>query len=818
MLKIVNMIPNSWSDEENQDCEPNLSVNPANPNQIIGTAFTYDNPAGTSALSPAMTGNWAPFFYSTDGGNTWNLEFVLPSAAGVQYPTGDVTSRFGGTSGEVYSGLISVSAGSILINRAPNATTKQTTIASTPGDQPFLEATSSAGEDKLYVGYNVNGLNSTVLVFLNAATSAVFTSNSLDVRDPADMPPTRTAIHSSGTVYCAFYGYNGPLLGPGLPNANATRDVVVVKDLNWGASLAPFQALIDGIDHKVGVQVATAIQNPWYHTNSLDPNFGHDRFGPELAIAVDPNNVQRVYIAYATGTGNTDFTLHLRFSHDGGQNWSGDVRTVFKAKNPSIAITTLGMVGFAYQQVVGPNWMTVLEVSHDGFVSSFSTHVLANTPTNAPTPSPLYGTYIGDYIKLEANGKDFYGTFCANNAPVKANFPSGVIYQRNVNWATETLLGNDGVTPVAVSIDPFFFKLTVGTPSVATAIANRGFFGNVCLGSFVDEMLTINNHGHGKLEITNIISTSVDFEAPGVLSYPLEVRAGVSIDVMIRFRPNAHGFHAGKVKIFSNDPASPHVIDVSGECPAPELSLLLANNGNFGKVCVGSFVDECLILNSRGKCRVSVTGISASPPDFLAPEVITYPLVIGGGDSLPVPIRFAPSSVGPHNGTIVVTSNDPASPHKIKVSGTAPSGKLAVGGSLCFGGVKACCRAERTLTICNVGDCSLRVTSVAFKRKSRCWKLINNPFPAVLHPGSCMGVVIRYKATEKCPVACELVIKSDDPVTPEKTLDVMAYTIWNEGGCTHGCDDCRKGCCEKRHDDCCCQGSADDCCQDEEDD
>ncbi len=62
MLKIVNMIPNDWSDEENQDCEPNLSVNPADTRQIVGTAFTFDNPAGTSAVSPTMTGNWAPLF------------------------------------------------------------------------------------------------------------------------------------------------------------------------------------------------------------------------------------------------------------------------------------------------------------------------------------------------------------------------------------------------------------------------------------------------------------------------------------------------------------------------------------------------------------------------------------------------------------------------------------------------------------------------------------------------------------------------------------------------------------------------------------
>ena len=100
-LKVVNMIPNSWSDEQNQDSEPNLSVNPANPAEIIGTAFTYDNPAGTSAVSPAMATNWAPIFSSLDGGDTWALQFVLPSAVGDQLPTWDVTCRYSGAGVEI---------------------------------------------------------------------------------------------------------------------------------------------------------------------------------------------------------------------------------------------------------------------------------------------------------------------------------------------------------------------------------------------------------------------------------------------------------------------------------------------------------------------------------------------------------------------------------------------------------------------------------------------------------------------------------------------------------------------------------------------
>jgi hypothetical protein len=108
------------------------------------------------------------------------------------------------------------------------------------------------------------------------------------------------------------------------------------------------------------------------------------------------------------------------------------------------------------------------------------------------------------------------------------------------------------------------------------------------------------------------------------------------------------------------------------------------------------------------------------------------------------------------------------------------------------------------------------VTSVAFKRKSKNWKLVNNPFPATLAPGASLGVVIRYKATEKCPIASELIITSDDPVTPVRTLDAMAYTIWcqckGSVGQTDadGCE-CGRSCNA-------CGGAADDCCTDEDDD
>jgi len=181
---------------------------------------------------------------------------------------------------------------------------------------------------------------------------------------------------------------------------------------------------------------------------------------------------------------------------------------------------------------------------------------------------------------------------------------------------------------------------------------------------------------------------------------------------------------------------------------------------------------------------------------------LSYPLTIEAGGSLQVPIRLQPTSVGPKSATITVTSDDPAGPRTVLLSGNAPSGKLAVTGSTDFGEVENCRLAQRTVSICNVGECDLHVTKVAFSRKRRHFRLINNPFPETLRPGSCLNVVIQYKGS--CdPECCELVITSDDPITPIRILDVVAYTRCYKpcGSCDpcKPCDPCNKD--EERHED-----------------
>ncbi len=355
-------------------------------------------------------------------------------------------------------------------------------------------------------------------------------------------------------------------------------------------------------------------------------------------------------------------------------------------------------------------------------------------------------------------------------------------------------------------------------PVIAVNLEDDLQFGVVCAGPKFLTMQVFNT-GNVDLMILGIsrVAGSGDFTLVPSPATPLKISPGSQVDFTIEYNPTTRGVNEAAVfQIVNDDPVTPFLDVVArGFGGTGSLVTVIPDRGRFGNCCVGSFVDEGLTLHNNGPCEMTVTDVTSSSAEFEPPLVTSYPLIIAAGDSITLPIRFQPATHGAKSATITVFSDDPAGPKQVLVAGDAPSGKLAVTGSTCFGGVKSCCSSERTISLCNVGDCQLNVTSVAFRHKNPHWKLIHNPFPAALHPGSCLALVIRYTAKERCPRSCDLVITSDDPATPVRMVELMAYTIWDDCGCKECCEDCRKGRCEKRHHECCCQKCPDDCGEEE---
>jgi hypothetical protein len=439
-IRVVNMIPQSQSNEANDDSETNIAVNPADPRIIGATAFTNNFPTSV--------------FLSSDGGETWVEAGIVPVG------TGDYNAKFSRNAlycGNLDPALLCLIGLGMEVFRStdPFSGTPMTQIDSQPcADQPWMAVETvrrgpDAGKDRVYAGYtNWNNVVSVATIDISQdGTAAVPAFNSVQLQNRAvtrNAPSVRPAIHSNGTVYAAYFDWRGPNVFP--TYGSTIADVVVARDDNWG--LNNFQDLIDPGDSHFGVRVVTG-----FNAN-FNGALGPDRFGSDLALAVDPRpeHSRRVWLGWCDMQG-TSYTLHVRRSTDHGKKWSPDLLTVSNAKNPGLAVSTEGRVGVFYQQLTGPagaqRWEYHVQFTRNGV--DWDDALLANTAIT---------NWTGDYNFLQAHGRDFYGTFATDNTPDLANFPHGVRYQRNVNFATKQLLDLTGTVVIAASIDPFFFKIS----------------------------------------------------------------------------------------------------------------------------------------------------------------------------------------------------------------------------------------------------------------------------------------------------------------------------------------------------------------------
>jgi hypothetical protein len=487
--RLVNMVPNSRSGETNQDAEPTITVDPNNFQHMAGSAFTSDN----LAQNPMVT-DTAPIYVSTDGGNTWTLAFIVPSRIG-GFPTGDITlsfsSRPSGAAAHktswLYGGILRSTATGLpmtaLRSQDPFSSTLMTVLDTRSGhvDQPHTIAKTGGKEDRLYIGFNngfgnfpcpppvaPNGRSSTLDVSQDASIAApTFTLDLIEARNSncqngfAQVP----AVHKDGTVYAAFiHDWSAP---PSFPTG--TPRLVVVRDDHWGSGASPFTALKDPSDTVAGRFVTAAITMP-------SGAMGQNRLGASnVSIAVDPNNSDRVYLAWGEANGSNSETIHVRRSIDRGHKWSKDLLTVTSAMNPEIAINNLGIVGVLFQSVTAGKWETRLVLSNNLDATTFATPGTLLASQSASTPLATFSPYLGDYASLVAAGNSFVGMFSASNFPDKANFMTGVKYQREVDWTTHKLFADAAhTTVVAPSIDPFFFEITTN------ACSRSRFFCNIC--------------------------------------------------------------------------------------------------------------------------------------------------------------------------------------------------------------------------------------------------------------------------------------------------------------------------------------------------
>ena len=324
-------------------------------------------------------------------------------------------------------------------------------------------------------------------------------------------------------------------------------------------------------------------------------------------------------------------------------------------------------------------------------------------------------------------------------------------------------------------------------PTPTTSLASLLDFGTVCPGSTIEKDLVIQNSGNGALDILNIRLAPGSDPSFTLLNVPptaATLQSSESLTIQVQFSPTAAliGARTATVIVDTDDPSqTTYTTGVTGSSPSGTINTVMGGGGNYGGVCIGSFEDLPLTVNNSGKCSLSLNTILSGDPEFATANVVNYPVSIGAGASLQIPIRFKPTlPTGTKNTSLDVASSDLVNPNQfVPLTGQSQAPLVSVTGTSNFGNVCAGVVQDETFKVCNLpvaGTCQLNVTNVSLSAGCKDFTIVSNPFPEYLGAEVCGNVVVQFTPTSDGTKTCNLIVSSSDPATPTDTIPLTGTT------------------------------------------
>jgi hypothetical protein len=401
--------------------EPAIAINPANPDQIAITRFTF-----------AWNGN-ADLLFSTDGGGTWTNEQSVPPPPGVQGTDGcpcDQVIDYG-RDGTLYGAFLTVAPETVVTGSTKDPTNASAWLWNgnpaqlTSGDrdqadQPWLlvnRDTATAGQDDVYVAYDdfAAGPDARVAVSRGAIPVNITTDNKAGTAKPlATNPGLRLAKDPrNGTMYALYEQSTG---------TNEPKRVTYKLNRSTDGGLT---WTLNGSADGLTVDTVRSDQAPGFKFGGVNALLG----GVDHA-AVDPNNGD-VYVAYGQDVSGGNRIRIRRLTASGGGLRVGPAVNVSASANtalPSVAVTSDGTVGVLYDTFDGntadgfPTFTAHLARSTD-HGATFTDTVLQRFQSPQMTNDDPRQRVLGDYHQLKSVGRTFYGVFAGNTSGVPATSP-----------------------------------------------------------------------------------------------------------------------------------------------------------------------------------------------------------------------------------------------------------------------------------------------------------------------------------------------------------------------------------------------------------
>ncbi len=531
---VNNSDPNLTNTDTFNDGETSITVNPANPNEVVVTAFS---------------GGWganAPLWQSTDGGNIWTKQFTIPAPPGIaaagcpcdQAIDYGMANQMSGTFliSDIFGGTTTDPASAAAWNwLVVGGVTQPTNFNNSPPpggvDQPWLLVNvdpTIPAQDNVYTAYDdfTNGNNCVG----DACTERVSASYGVN-------PPNFTADNQSGTATGSINPGHRLAVDPrnGFVYSLFQRNVAAgnggSKNIDYMLNRSTDAGTTWTLNGMAGgIIVANA------DSTQPTPKFGtvNALLGGVDHAAVDPNNgdVYYVYGNRDAGTGNDRLAIR-RIQDDGAGGVTvgpeSFVTGQVEAAIPSVAVASNGIVGVFYYTFDGtspppdnlPIFSAHLAQSTDQGVT-FSDQVLLTFLSSATDSGNARQRVLGDYMQMKAVDTCFFGAFTGNGVPFGRPFANHdpIFFRVCVGEADLAVTKTDSPDPVIAGNDlTYTVTVTNNGPDTATSVtvadnlpAETTFVscsstgGGVCGGSGNNQIVTFASLASGQSETITFVA------------------------------------------------------------------------------------------------------------------------------------------------------------------------------------------------------------------------------------------------------------------------------------------------------------------------
>ncbi len=705
-----------------------------NPNGSLKWAYTT---GGAVRSSPAIGDDGTIYVASDDGylyaltdsGQSAVTTKWAPFPAGAEFYSSPTVGNAGGT---IY--FSSYNGGGVY---AINAST-----GIEYWEFPMLTSNSSPAigpDGTIYVGSDDGNLYAITDNLTSAAEKWAFTTGGAVNSSPA--------LGADGTIYVGSeYGYvyaildNGPdcpSCSPpvtGTPPSEKWPPLAIGTAVNSSPAIGANTSIYFGAGHNLYAQPpgpskwpATSVSAP----GSLDLGSAPVAGGITKTITLENTGTLPMFLLGVTSTDPAEFaeTSSTCPSHGTGvapsQGCTISIRFMPKAPGVRSAMLTLNDNGTTCPQTLAASGtgfdMTVTPASFSLKVKTGIPVVKTVTVTNKQTRSVVLNETLAT---ISGNSGDITVTGGTCTTLPGSTLPAGsscsldvTIDATMVGTESATLTVTDSGDPAGPSGYPVSFTVSATVPESLSA--KKLSFGK--LAQSASETLAIkvtNGATGGPITLTGAtLSAPSDFALTGgsctTLPVPGSLPASSSCTYAVTFAPTTEGGEAGTLSIgVQQDPAGgPPPVLLSGTGVSP-LTVTPASL-SFGTVYEGEAPANTVTVTNNGGAPLTISEFVSGSTDFaVTPGGTCGTTLAGGGASCTYTVTLTPSTVKAENATLEISAvGDTASPHNVKLKGTAASPLTVTPASLAFGTVmEKTPSTTQTVTVTNNGGAPLTIS------------------------------------------------------------------------------------------------------------